>query len=101
MSSGKPELLYYVPEISGGRDYGHRVDLGDAEVCLDLYSSPKKMYSEDIEELTYLLLPHHQRPTDADQAYILYRDLLYEIEIFAWTLFSFYYSQHEHLLARF
>ena len=52
MSSGKPELLYYVPEIFGGRDYGHRVDLGDVEVCLDLYSSPKKMYSEDIEEFT-------------------------------------------------
>ena len=83
MSTGKPELLYYVPEIFGGRDYGHRVDLGDVEVCLDLYSSPKKMYSEDIEELTYLLLPQHERPTNADQAYILYSDLLHEIEIFA------------------
>ena len=101
MSTGKPELLYYVPEIFGGRDYDYRVDLGDVEVCLDLYSSRKKMYSEDIEELTYLLLPQHERPTNADQAYILYRDLLHEIEIFAWTLFSCYYSQHEHLLARF
>ena len=25
--SGKPGLLYYVPEIYGGRDYGHHVDL--------------------------------------------------------------------------
>ena len=83
MSSGKPELLYYVSEIFGGRDYGHRVDLGDVEVCMDLYSSPKKLYSEDIEEFAYLHLPQHQRPTNADQAYILYRDLLHEIEIFA------------------
>ena len=37
-----------------------------------LTSSPKKMYSEDIEELAYLLLSQHQRPTNADQAYILY-----------------------------
>ena len=49
MSSGKPELLYYVPEIFGGRDYGHRVGLGDVEVYLDRYSPPKKLYSEDIE----------------------------------------------------
>ena len=40
--SGKPELLYYVPEIFGGRDYGQSVDLDDLEICLELYSSPKK-----------------------------------------------------------
>lgn len=79
--SGKPELLYYVPEIFGGRDYGHHVDLDNLEVCLDLYSSPKKMYSEDIEELAYCLLPH-QKPRNPDDAYVLYRDLLQEIERF-------------------
>lgn len=80
--SGKPELLYYVPEIVGGRDYGHHIDLEDLEVCLDLYSSPKKMYSEDIEELAYCLLPQHQEPRNPDDAYVLYRDLLREIERF-------------------
>ena len=47
--SGKPELLYYVPEIFGGRDYGHHVDLDDLEICLELYCSRKKMYCQDIE----------------------------------------------------
>ena len=46
--SGKHGLLYYVPEIFGGRDYGHHVDLDNLEICLDLNSSPEKMYSEDI-----------------------------------------------------
>ena len=55
--SGKNGLLYYVPEIFGGRDYGHHVDLDNLEICLDLYSSPEKMYSEDIEELAHCLLP--------------------------------------------
>ena len=55
--SGKHELLYYVPEIFGGRYYGHHVDLDNLEICLDLYSSPEKMYSEDIEELGHCLLP--------------------------------------------
>ena len=41
----------------GGRDYGHHVDLDNLEICLDLYSSPEKMYSEDIEELAHCLLP--------------------------------------------
>ena len=54
--SGKHGLLYYVPEIFGGRDYGHG-DLDNLEICLDLYSSPEKMYSEDIEELAHCLLP--------------------------------------------
>ena len=47
----------YVPEILGGRDYGHHVDLDNLEICLNLYSSPEKMYSEDIEELAHCLLP--------------------------------------------
>ena len=55
--SGKHGLLYYVPEIFGERDYGHHVDLDNLEICLDLYSSPEKMYSEDIEELAHCLLP--------------------------------------------
>ena len=56
--SGKHGLLYYVPEIFGGRDYGHHVaDLDNLEIYLDLYSSPGKMYSEDIEELAHCLLP--------------------------------------------
>ena len=55
--SGKHGLLYYVPVIFGGRDYGHHVDLDNLEICLDLYSSPEKMYSEDIEELAHCLLP--------------------------------------------
>lgn len=80
--SGKPELLYFVPEIFGGRDYGHMVDLDDVEACMDLYSSPKKMYSENIEELAYELLPQHERPRNPDDAYVLYRDLLQEIERF-------------------
>ena len=54
--SGKHGLLYYVPEIFGGRDYGHHVYLDNSEICLDLNSSPK-MYSEDIEELPHCLLP--------------------------------------------
>ena len=55
--SGKHVLLYYVPEIFGGHDYGHHVDLDNSEICLDLYSSIEKMYSEDIEELAHCLLP--------------------------------------------
>ena len=56
--SGKHGLLYYVPEIFGGRDYGHHVaDLDNLEICLDYYSSPEKMYSEDVEELAQCLLP--------------------------------------------
>ena len=31
--SGKPELLHYVPEIFGGRDYGHCIELGDVEIA--------------------------------------------------------------------
>ena len=55
--SGKHGLLYYVPEIFGGRDYGHHVDLDNLEICLNLYSLPEKMYSENIEELAHCLLP--------------------------------------------
>ena len=32
--SGKQRLLYYVPEIFGGRDYGHHVDLDNLESAL-------------------------------------------------------------------
>lgn len=65
-----------MPEILGGRDYGHH-DL-HKEMCLDLYSSPKKMYSDDIEELAYWLLPQHHKTTNPD----VYIDLLQDIEKF-------------------
>ena len=44
-------------DIPGGRDYGHHVDLNNLEICLNLYSSPEKTYSEDIEELAHCLSP--------------------------------------------
>ena len=73
--SAKHELLYYVPEIFGGRDYGHHVDLDNLEICLDLYSSLERMYSKDIEELAHCLLhvPQHQRPRNPDNACLIKR----------------------------
>lgn len=78
---GKPDMMYFVPEMFGGRDFGHQVNHEDVTLCLQMYSSHKRMYSEDIEELIHLLLPNHfQKPVGADDALALYMELLQLIE---------------------
>ena len=63
--SGKPDVMFFVPEIFGGHNFGKRIDQKDVKVCKELYGAPKKICSEEFNELVRLVLPHHDTPANA------------------------------------
>ncbi len=41
---GKPDVMYFVPEMHGGNHYGAKVDADDVKICKDMYAVPKEIY---------------------------------------------------------
>lgn len=74
--TGKPEMLFHVPELTGSTDYGVDVDLQDVEICQELYTVPKQICSDAFKELAYILKPDLQMPGNAIEAFELYEALL-------------------------
>ena len=68
-----------MPEIYNGHNFGHVVDQDDVQACAELYGEPKRLYSDEMRELAKLLLPNHEVPTCAEEAFQLYEDLLDQI----------------------
>jgi hypothetical protein len=72
--------MYFVPEIYGGHNYGHRVDQGDIQICQELYGSPKRLYSNETEDRVRVLTLDNRRPLTADESLTLYIEILKMIE---------------------
>lgn len=58
--TGRPEMLFHIPELTGSVDYGVEVDLDDVEICHEQYTIPKKICSNAFKELAYILKPDIQ-----------------------------------------
>lgn len=77
---GKPDLLYFVPEIFGGRDYGHKIDRNDLKTCMELYGKPKLTCSEEFKDLIHLVLSQHDTPSSVEEALAMYENILGSLE---------------------
>ena len=42
LPSGKPEVLYFVPELTDGHNFGTNVDTEEARLCTHLYGKKKR-----------------------------------------------------------
>lgn len=72
---GKPNILFFIPQTVGARDYGTEINKNDVRVCLDLYGSARKVCCDEFKELVRLLKPDLQSPVDADSGLELYFEL--------------------------
>ena len=72
---GKPDIIHFVPEIYGGHNFGNIVDLEDVKACIDMYADSKRMYSDEIRELSNLVLPDHELPSCAQDALCMFRQI--------------------------
>ena len=73
---GKPDILYYVPELHGGYEMGKTVDVGDLKLCQEMYTAPKQKWCAEFFELAYCLKPDLQVPCNADDGFKLYEELI-------------------------
>lgn len=78
--SGRPDTMYFVPEITGTHDYKVDVDLDDLDAAKEMFSVDRPVYgcSSAFSELALMRMEdnglHH--PNTAEEATALYLNLL-------------------------
>lgn len=72
---GKPDVLFFIPETFGARNYGTVVNKNDVKLCMELYGSAREVCCPEFKELVYLLKPDIQVPVDTISALELYLEL--------------------------
>lgn len=78
--TGKPDVLFNVPELFGSRNYGVPVNMEDVSICQELYAKPKEICSDTFSELAHILKPGLQMPLNAHNALDLYEELMHAYE---------------------
>ncbi|XP_060555726.1 uncharacterized protein LOC132716460 [Ruditapes philippinarum] len=76
LPSGKPDILFYVPELFGGYEMGKSVDDIELNLCQEMYATPKQKERAEFHELAYLLKPNLQIPCNANDGLKLYEELI-------------------------
>ena len=76
MPNGKPDVMYFVPEVFGGHNFGQRVEQTDVEICSEMYGVRRTVCCTEFQDLVKLLKPDLHLPITAQGALQLYRELL-------------------------
>lgn len=71
---GKPDCMYFLPEMYNTCDVGTVTDARDIKCCKDMYSIPKRRFDE-FNELAQLLKPNLEIPMSADDGLQLFYEL--------------------------
>ena len=74
LNYGKPDVMFYLPELFDSQDFGTNVDIQDVICCQRMYSIPKNI-NKDFKELAKLLKPDLQMAHDAETALQLFFEL--------------------------
>ena len=80
MPSGRPDTMYFVPEITGTQDYKVAVDLDDLDVAIEMFPLDRPRYgcSPLFSELALMLMEDNELspPSNVEEAMALYLNLL-------------------------
>lgn len=74
--NGKPDMMFFVPEVFGGHNFGKVVDQQDVDICCEMYGLRRTVCSKDFKNLAKLLKPNLQIPVTVQGALELYTELL-------------------------
>ena len=75
VEGGKPDIMFFTPEIYGTHNYLVEVDIEDVNACKEMYAEDCADYSEDLEELVRLVKPDYVPSTNEFEALKLYSEL--------------------------
>lgn len=81
---GKPDILFFVPDSCGTRDYIVNCDQNDILYCQQAYGESRPIHgcSEEFISLVNLILPNHDRPSDVNEAADLYGQLIFQLSLY-------------------
>ena len=77
---GKPDLMFFLPEVYSSKNYLVRKDERDVIICKDLYAQQCRDYSVEIEALAEIVLPDCRIPADTQEALRLFVTITTEID---------------------
>ena len=75
VEGGKPDIMFFTPEIYGSHNYMIDVNIDDVNTCREMYAENCQDYSEDLEELVRLIKPNYVPPSDEREALALYCEI--------------------------
>lgn len=75
VEGGKPDIMFFMPEVYSSNNYLVPVDIEDVNACKEMYADNCVDYDEDIEELVRLLKPDYLPPSDEFEALKLYSEI--------------------------
>ena len=75
VEGGKPDIMFFTPEIYGSHNYMIDVNIDDVNACREMYAENCQDYSEDLEELVRLIKPNYMPPSDEREAVALYYEI--------------------------
>ncbi|CAH3142933.1 unnamed protein product, partial [Porites evermanni] len=75
VEGGKPDVMFFTPEVYGKQDYLVNVDKDDMIACKEMQAENCADYNEDIEELVRLIKPDYVSPSNAFEAVKLFSEI--------------------------
>ena len=73
---GKPDIMYFTPEVYNSQNYLISVDVENVNACKRLYTENCPDYADGIEELVQLIKPDYVAPANANAALRLYCEII-------------------------
>jgi hypothetical protein len=75
LPSGKPDVMYFVPEITNGYDFKTYVNPDDVNMCIQLYGKEKETCSAKFKEIINIIKPGVRVPVHPYEALLLFIEL--------------------------
>ena len=82
VEGGKPDVMFFTPEIYGTHNYLVNVDIEDVNVCKGMYAESCVDHNDDLEELVRLIKPDHSPPSNEREALTLYFEVIHFLKNF-------------------
>ena len=72
---GKPDVLFFVPEVYSTHSYLADVNQENVEACKALYGAQCRDYSQEFEELVGYIVPNHRVPQNTEESLTLFIEI--------------------------
>ena len=69
---GKPDVMFFLPEVYSTRSFLVRTDERDVRICKDMYTQQCQDYSPETEALVETILPGYRMPANTTEALRLF-----------------------------
>ena len=76
IEGGKPDVMFFTPEIDGTHNYLMNVDIEDVTLCKEMHAESCVDHNEDLEEIVRLIKPDYSPPSNEREALKMYSEIV-------------------------